>query len=462
MEFPYGKAPLAILILAVGAALAIFIGQESSRQMPDLVFQTFSKEHYEANLKPIAEFEQTHRCQIDMELVDMRALENRLEAAMQANAPLPDLVNIQGDDMGYFTKGPLSDIGFIDLTDKVHSSGLYDQLVSARLRKWSTRGHVFALPMDVHPVMLAYRRDLIDELGIDVSQIKTWDDFARVGREIVKRSTNNEGVVGHYMLDLTSDGTDLLRILILQHGGGLFDDNDHVAFDSDIALDVVCWYARQVAGPTRITFPAGWGQSLTQCMIDGTDLFYLCPDWRTEQFETDAPTLTGKMALMPLPVWKVGERNTTTWGGTGMAFTKGCRNFDLAWDLAVHLYYSPTELQKNFKASHILPPLKSAWDLPAFSDPDPYFGGIPLGKTYAQLAPEVPAEEVNAYTTLSQVALTQALSTVADYYVAHGDEGLRDFARKELHKRADRMREIIGRNQFLKASAVASAGGGER
>ena len=36
--------------------------------------------------------------------------------------------------------------------------------------------------------ILAYRRDLVDKLGIDVNQLKTWDDFTRVGRELVARS----------------------------------------------------------------------------------------------------------------------------------------------------------------------------------------------------------------------------------------------------------------------------------
>lgn len=462
MEFPYGNAPLAILILAVGAAAAIFIGQTQNRQQPDLVFQTFSKEHYASHLAPIAAFEKLHHCTIDMELVDMRALENRLEAAMQANAVLPDMVNLQGDDIGYFTKGPLKDIGFIDLTAKLHSSGLYDQLVQSRLKKWSSRGHVYALPMDVHPVMLAYRSDLIAQLGIDVNGLKTWDDFARVGRQVVRESTDSQGRVRHYMIDLTSDGSDLLRILILQHGGGLFDDNDNVTFDSEKALDVVYWYVHQIANPdsgapTQTAFPAGWGQPLTQAMMDGTDLFYLCPDWRTEQFEQDAPMLSGKMSLIPLPVWAPGERDTTTWGGTGMAFTRSCiPHFELAWDLACYLYYSPQQLEKNFKNTHILPPLKSAWDLPAFHVPDPYFGGIPLGATYAKLAPEVPAEEVNAYTVMCQQMLTTAMSTIAEYYKAHGDQGLRAFARAELHRRADRMRAIIARNLFLKEPVLAS------
>ena len=38
-------------------------------------------------------------------------------------------------------------------------------------------------------------------------------------------------------------------------------------------------------------------------MSDGLVLFYFTPDWRTRQVEMDVPSLSGKLALMPLPAW---------------------------------------------------------------------------------------------------------------------------------------------------------------
>jgi hypothetical protein len=37
-------------------------------------------------------------------------------------------------------------------------------------------------------------------------------------------------------------------------------------------------------------------------MIDGLCLFYFCPDWRSNRIELEIPSLSGKLALMPLPV----------------------------------------------------------------------------------------------------------------------------------------------------------------
>jgi len=84
--------------------------------------------------------------------------------------------------MGYFTRGPADDFGVADLTDLLKRDGLDERVVQSRFSLWSARGRVYGLPRDVHPVMLAYRRDLVAELGIDVSQLDTWDKFVEVGR----------------------------------------------------------------------------------------------------------------------------------------------------------------------------------------------------------------------------------------------------------------------------------------
>jgi hypothetical protein len=49
--------------------------------------------------------------------------------------------------------------------------------------------------------------------------------------------------------------------------------------------------------------------------------------------------------------------------------------------------------------------------------------------------------------------LSEAYSNTADYYASHGDQGLRDYARAELHRCADRVRVIMDRNVFLKESS---------
>src|SRR3954451_13157418 len=115
------------------------------------------------------------------------------------------------------------------------------------------------------------------------------------------------------MLDLPTGEIWGVRSMLLQHGGGMFDENGNVIFDSEHGVDVICWYVHQVSGKGRIAFPCGWGQTLAKSLQDGLVLFYLAPDWRTLQFQMDVPSVDGKMGLIPLPVWKEGGIRTSTW-----------------------------------------------------------------------------------------------------------------------------------------------------
>ncbi|MCS7033916.1 MAG: extracellular solute-binding protein [Phycisphaerae bacterium] len=451
MAFPFGNSALALLLTAVLslAAMITLDGGAGTSQRPDLIIATFTKEHAAAYAPAIRAFEQEHGVRISLQVVDQRALQNRLQAAMQVGAQVPDMVELLTGSMGIFTSGPLSNVGFHDLTDRIAAEGLDQILVRNRFGLWSSRGRIFALPHDVHPVMLAYRRDIVERLGINVEELKTWADFERVGREISK-DRDGDGVVEHYMIDLPSDGGDALRLLLLQRGVSLFDSKGEVAFDDPRAAQVVIWYVRQTVGPHRIAFPAGWGQNLAKAMMDGTCLFYICPDWRTKQFVNDVPAVAGKMALLPLPAWEPGGIRTSTWGGTGLAFPRQSRNFELAWKLAMRLYFDPDELGQRFADTNILPPVRTAWSRPEFSRTDSFFSGQPLGRLYIELADSVPDEPSHTYMNTAVAKLSEAFQNISLHYRQHGEKGLESFAAKELRRCADRVRIQVNRNVFLR------------
>ncbi|MBT3376175.1 MAG: extracellular solute-binding protein [Lentisphaerae bacterium] len=449
MLFPYGKAPLALLAVALLTGATLALATFCSRQDDyDLVFALFAKNHHEVYQEVIPEFEAAHGVRVQMQLVPARGLQSRLQSAFLAGAPVPDVVEILNGSMGYFARGPLKDVGFVDLTERLEKEGIRERMVESRFSIWSSRGHVFAMPHDVHPVTLAYRRDLVEELGIDVEALTTWDEFVRVGRRVTC-DLDRDGVADRYMIDLPSDGASALDLLLLQRGGGLFDEDGQVTMDSQVAVETLVWYIHQTRGEGRIAFSAGWGQSLSKAMLDGLALFYFCPDWRTKTFQQDVPGLAGKMAVMPLPAWEEGGRRTSTWGGTGFAITKACPRQELAWEFAKFLYLEKKELGKRFAGSNIIPPVKDAWDLPEFHTPNAYWSNQKIGVLLSDLARETPPAYVTAYTELARTKIGEAFMNAAIYYDDHGDDGLRDYVENELKRTADYVRRVAGRNAFL-------------
>jgi arabinosaccharide transport system substrate-binding protein len=441
MRFPFGAAAFCMAMLAVlsGAWLA---AHPVAPRTATLRFWTFANTHYDAYREAIPSFEAKHPgVKIDLQLVSGQAVTSRLQAAFWADLDVPDLVEVEISSAGGFFRGPLGDVGFVDLTDRLKRSGLWERMVQARFAPYTSRGRVFGLPHDVHPVMLAYRRDILEKEGVNVEAIRTWDDFLAVGRRLTIPNRR-------YMIELADSNASNLEMFLFQRGGGYFDPQGECIFDNETAVQTMLWYVPLVAGPKKIGNSLGGGQILTKAVEDGYLLCLICPDWRSKMFEKDIPRMAGKMALMPLPAVAPGGRRTSTWGGTMLGITRHCRKQDLAWEAALHFYLNKADLAGRFRDTNILPALRDAWSEPAFRERRPYWSDQPLGALYATLAPEVPFQYTSPLIQTTKQKLGEAVVACVQRYNARGAEGFDDFARAQLKRNADEVRRLIARNPY--------------
>jgi arabinosaccharide transport system substrate-binding protein len=445
-RFPYGKAPFWLLALALASSLLLVATrQRAAEDRPDLSLATFAVQHYTAYKRMLPEFERLHHVKVGLQLVDSRALQTRLQNAMLAHAAVPDLVELGDGTIGYFTRGPLVDVGFLDLTERIERGGYRERMVASRFSKWESRGHLFAIPHDVHPVMLVYRADLVEALGLHVEELDTWDAFAAAGQRVLK-DLDGDGVIDRYMIDFPEGGGFGLLIVLRQRGVGLFNERGEVSFNDPRTVDTMLWYLHQVRGPHRIATECGWGQPLAKAMNDGVALFYVAPDWRSHMFQTDVPGLAGKLKLMPLPAWQKGGRRTSTFGGTGLAITKQSPHPELAWELAKFLYFTPSELGKRFAETGVLPPFRDAWGLPEFQAPSAFYSGQRLGAEYAQLAPETPPVWDSPYSAKAEAKLGEVFLRAVAHFDRHGDDGLRQVIEQELAGADAYLRRLMARD----------------
>lgn len=451
----FGRAPIALLVLAVVSALAVVATRAKPSSPADLVVAVFAPSHLAAYEKALPAFERAHGVRVELQLNDWHALENRLQNAMLSDSEVPDMVELIEGSLGFFTRGPVSDVGFMDLGPKIRADGLDEDIVSSRFSLWTAHGRIYALPHDVHPVMLVYRKDLVDALGIDVRQLNTWDDFVHMGQRVT-RDLDGDGSIDRYALDLPLIGGTGLSVLLLQRGVQFFDADGKVAFDVPATAETMRWYAEQTRGKDRIAFDCGWGQPLMKAMTDGLSLFYLAADWRTRVIQKEIPKLHGKLAVMPLPAWEPGGRRTSVWGGTGMAISKRTKHPELAWKLAKHLYADRSQLGERFRATHVIPPFRSAFSLPDFAQPMPYYGGQAVGREFAALAPSTPPFYSSAVHRLALSKIDQAYAEVAEHFDAHGRSGLDEEAQRAVTRAAEYVRRAAARTERLQTAHAAT------
>ena len=440
-SFPYGKAAFWIAALSLLSGLYLAFNPVP-RKTTTLTMWTFAKPHAEAYLEAVPSFEKANPgVKVDIQLVSYNATTQRLRAAFWSDLDVPDLVEVEISAAGSFFRGTQENIGFVDLTDRIRAEGLQEAMVQARFAPYMSRGRIFGLPHDVHPVQIAYRRDIFEKEGVDVDAIRTWDDFVRVGRMLTIPNKR-------YMMELSDTGAGNFETFLFQRGGGYFDESGKCTMDDETAVRTMLQYVPLVAGPNKIGNDLGGGQILTRAVEDGYLLCLFCPDWRSKGLENDIAKMKGKMALMPLPAVAPGERRTSTWGGTMLGITKKSRNQDLAWKFAKHLYLNEKDLAERFAGTNILPPVRAVWDDPAFTRPNPYWSGQPLGTTYAKLAPEVPFQYGSPFIQTAKAKMGQAVVACVQRYNRQGESGFEPFVRARLKQSADEIRKMMARNPY--------------
>ena len=200
-----------ICAVAVATSLTLLLWPIPNKE--GLKFWIFAKSHQRMYTPMTAVWNtaqpQEHR--VHLLLLSGGALQRRLLSGFLAGTPLPSLVEAYALIVAQAFKGPLEDVGFVDLTDLLHQEGIYAQINTPSFGPWTSRGRIFGLPHDVHPVLLAYRADIVEAAGIDVSAIETWDDFVRLLGPLV-RDNDGDGMIDRYLLNVWETNPELIEI----------------------------------------------------------------------------------------------------------------------------------------------------------------------------------------------------------------------------------------------------------
>jgi arabinosaccharide transport system substrate-binding protein len=375
------------------------------------------------------------------------ALAQRLQSGFLSGTPVPDAAEIEISMAPTFFSGPLDSVGFADLTDAIKREGLDKRMNPPSFSPWTNRGRIFGLPGDVHPVLLAYRADIVEAAGIDVSKIETWDDFVRVMKPLMNGPNGTR-----YLLNMWETDPGDMETLVLQAGGGYFDANLQPILDSDINARVLAKIVTWIAGPGRISVNApSFDANGNYMYLSGQVLGILMPDWLCGVWLKDLPGLSGKMKLMPLPAWDAGGLRTSVSGGSMIGIPKRA-DFARSWPFIKYLYTSHEVARQLYQTTGIITPVREFWNDPIYNEPNPYFSGQATGRLYIAMADKVPARTSSSFKPDAEIDMNNALIRLKRYAETNNiyDESvLRAQAKRELAiAQADIVRRMAS-NAFL-------------
>jgi arabinosaccharide transport system substrate-binding protein len=280
-------------------------------------------------------------------------MHNNLLLSLQSGSGAPDFADIEISQFANFLQGqpqlePLNDVVEPEL----------DNMVTSRFEIYAKDGEYYGMDYHVGATVMFYNEEIMNEAGVDIDSIETWDDYIEAGKQVVE---NTEAV----MTTVESDDHFTFWPLISQRGSDYFDADGNVIFDNETNVDTLQFihdlvYEHEIA----ILAPGGLhhAEEYYGFMNDGGAASLMMPMWYMGRFLDYMGDLDGKMQIRPLPTWEEGGNRSAGMGGTGTVITNQTEDPELAKEF---LAFAKLTEEGNIKLWEILgfdPPRHDVWD----------------------------------------------------------------------------------------------------
>ncbi len=341
----------------------------------------------------------------------------RVDAGHPAAAA--DVVLLNLDDEG---KPP----PLLDLSALLAAAGIcQDRFPASSLSTWRSGAQLLALPLTATPVLLAWRRDLARELGVDPAAAATWDAFAELGRDLRRRHPEAR-------LIRLSLRPWTLSVLLRQRDVPIVDAEGHPAFDSAEGAAVMLWVACQLSGQHAI---ARGGRDSEE-LAAGRVLCALVDGEGMQELRDLTDQIGHAFLLTPLPRWVAdGRRTSATGRDRAVGISAASRRPAAAWAVVQALATTADWHAEMSWAYRSLPAWRAVWEDPLFSHAEARFGGASWGRALIGVAGEMPGLRRGEAGSAVEDALIAAGAAAKKLVTGSGDQAeLAAALLPELHR----------------------------
>lgn len=289
---------------------------------------------------------------------------------------VPDIIAIQNRDFPAFMKKFPN--GFVDITAK--TAELKEKFISAAWEPTMLGGKVYAMPWDMGPAAVYYRKDLFQQAGIDPAKIVSWDDYIEAGKKL-KEHFGGDVVMTGYSPDF-----DLYEELFSELGGNYSTPDGKIDIASEKSKQALTMIKKFVDAGIAINIK-DWNGRIT-AVKNGKIASVIYPVWYAGSLMNDIADQKGKWGVMPLPAFTAGGNNQANLGGSVLTIAKQSKNPEAAWTFLEYCL-ATDEGQTVMLKYGLFPSYKPFYENAVFKQTNDYFG-IPLYQFFAKQADKIP------------------------------------------------------------------------
>jgi multiple sugar transport system substrate-binding protein len=246
----------------------------------------------------------------------------------------------------------LADSPFLDLTQDI--SGMKESFPKGKIETLTENNKIYGIPWTSEPIIIIYRSDIFSKEGINVDDIKTWDDFRIIGKSLTQST-------GAKFLVYNSGEFDKLDRALLSQLRISYSDKEKSQRVSDL-----------INGMTSegILYPSN---SVLSLVKKGGVLAVFAKPSDAVSIMEGAAELKGKWSAIKLPAFEPGGNRDVSLGGYNLLINKNTKNINLSKGFAEYLSSDTDEAYINLNKYGKFSAAYSLYDKLKFNDTIEYF-----------------------------------------------------------------------------------------
>ena len=351
----------------------------------------------------IPEFKKKHP-DVEIKLVSLAYPDHHtaMTTALATGANLPDVMAVEIGFIGKFAEsGGLEDLGVAPY------SGLQYQKQFARFtypQAMSGLGKLAAMPADIGPGALFYRKDLLDKAGVSEAELtKSWDGFVEAGKKV-------KAATGAYMIASAVDLKDIYIRSGLKDGEGIYFDKGGKVL-VDLPRFRKAFELAKAARDAGIDGKIGaWSNEWSEGFKRDKIASQMMGAWLAGHLNNWlAPESKGKWRSAQLPGGAFGS-----WGGSFYGIPKKTQNKAAAWDFIKFLTTRKEMQIEAFRGYDAFPSLIEAQNDAFIDQPIEYLGGQKARQLWKVAAGKIPAMAVDKFDPVATEVVNAELENVLE------------------------------------------------
>lgn len=342
-----------------------------------------------------------------------RNLQSRFLLSLSAGVGAPDVAQLQQREAPrYGMTGKLADLTAV--------AKPYENAFAASFWKSCVHeGRIYAIPWDMGPCAVFYKRHIFEKYQIDPETIETWDEYIAVGKRLLEASQGQTKM----LCVPTGQVSDLLEILMQQNGCQVFDEEGRIAIYSNEmveVMDLMRKFIQSGIGANILLF----GHAFLASLKTDSVASYPMAAWFGGNVRDFAPGTSGNWGVFRLPAFRKGGLRTSNLGGSVLVIPEQCTHKEAAWAYVHYALCRPEAQIQQYRNFDLFPALLSTHGDPFFDEPVPFFGGQKVRRLFSLDIDKIPA--VNRTTDWMEAVMycSQVLSSWASGAMGPSDEFL--------------------------------------